>query len=138
MKIWRQHIINLEIQNMPLCAGSPSLGLILFRFQHQSSRFYLIWQRNGTKMVPKWNRTSTKKRKIQMIPWEPCTEALVSSIRNELRYRNRYRESAGTEATVPGPNHKFSASWSLVANVSYCFLMYLTKQFLISFCSMSK
>ena len=80
-------------------------------------------------MVPKWNRTSTKMRKMQKIFRQTCTEILVLTRRKQNRgnktqvpkpkYRNRGNDtsvSVGIEAMVPKPglNHKSSTGQSLV------------------------
>ena len=88
-----------------------SLGSSQFRFQYQSFRFHLIWGWNWTEMEPKWNQNSTKMRQLQITPWKPCTDTLVSRIRKQnwgirtgtvepqeprLRYRNRdWTEKSG-------------------------------------------
>ena len=39
----------------------------------------------GAKMEPKWNRTSTEIRNMQITPFKPCTETLVTRTKNQNR-----------------------------------------------------
>ena len=86
-----------------LCFGTEIFwaGPRQFRLQYQSFRFHLIWGRNGTEMEPT--------KKIQTTPRKPCTETLVSRSRNQNRssYQNRYRGTAGAEASVPKSGMKW-------------------------------
>ena len=110
---------------------SSSLGSSQFRFQYQSFRFHLIWGQNGAKMEPKWNRTSTKMRQMQITPWKPCTETLVSRIRNQNRGtrtgtvepqepRLQYRNRDWTEKSGPYQHYykSFSSAFYIVILIS--------------------
>ena len=94
---WYQCCVKKYQKNRDFCI----LVSAVFRFQSNLGSnanalgFAWIWNRNGTEM-----------RKMQLIPWKPCCATLVSNSRNW----NRYRETVGTEATVPrlGLNWKIS------------------------------
>ena len=79
-----------------------SLGSSQFRFQYQSFRFHLIWSWNWTEMEPKWNQNSTKMRQLQNLKTLYRNPGIENK-EPELRYQNRYRGTAGTEASVPKP-----------------------------------
>ena len=85
-------------------------------------------------MEPIRNRTtSTKMRKMQIIPWKPCTETLVSRSKNQNRGiragtvkpqepRFHYRNQDWTKKSVPSQRNKYSIdimSWLRAAFVMH-------------------